>query len=94
MNVVQFNSILTLTGISTDPHRLECVPRDFPRLQISIASSRCLGYPQLLSNLATNQRSHGVPHLDCDYLLEQSQNSGKHLLMLTSLLYNDVKGRK
>jgi len=54
-------------------------------LQMPIASSWSLGYPQLLFNLATNQ---ALLRYDC---LCGSQNSGKYLFMFTSLLKEVIK---
>ena len=44
-DVLQFNSILTLPGVSTDPQVKGSVPQDCPPLQVPIANSGFPGHP-------------------------------------------------
>lgn len=69
-DVLQFISVVTLTRARADPAGEGLSPQDRPPLQMPVASNRSPRYPRLLSDLATNWRSHD-PVLGLDDLPEQ-----------------------
>lgn len=54
LNVLEDNLILTLTAVSTTPQVKGSVPQENPPLLSTLASSRSLDYPEILSTFATN----------------------------------------
>lgn len=95
--VLQFNSILTLSTwrwICQIPQVKGSVlgySPTSPPLQTPFARSKFLGYPQLLSDLATNQRFHNLLPVGFSYCWKSSQNS-KQTLKFNSLLEGMIKG--
>lgn len=73
LGILQFHSILTLTGVAQNPQVKGPVPRDCPPLQMPFPSGRSSDYPQFLLTwlLVRGSQDHHHPLFEFSYLLEQ-----------------------
>ena len=85
--ILQFNS--NTNQSQCRPHRLRVQSHNTaPPLQITTEMNRSPGYPQLLFDSATKRSFPRPPPWILSFARYSSQNSGKHVLTFTSLLYN------